>query len=185
MQCHTMSELQTEWKCLSFHAPPALNIFKVLLPKQNVLTSHDRPGFSIMPFKSEESQYNCPIITFSHLVTLTFDLDHQTWPRYGPGRPTCQISCLYVRRFSHESADRRTCTQKHRHTGPILLPRPLTREVINHLLNHQRDAFCDHWMPPSLIISTFQGGWCVTSNGTYGTLGIISYTIFSTTGSTI
>ncbi len=58
---------------------------------------------------------------------LIYDLDHQIWPRYGPSRNTRQISCLYVKRFSRENADRQTDRQ----TALILWPRSLTREVIN------------------------------------------------------
>ncbi len=57
----------------------------------------------------------------SHFLTwwpwpLTYDFDHQTWPRDGPVWPTCQISCPYIKWFSHQSADRWTHTQTHRHT---------------------------------------------------------------------
>ncbi len=58
---------------------------------------------------------------------LTYDLDLSTWPRYEPGWPTCTISAPYVKRFSRESAELQTHT--HTQTGPILLPRRLTREV--------------------------------------------------------
>ncbi len=38
------------------------------------------------------------------------------------------MSCLYVKRFSCESAHRQTHTRTHTQTGPIPYPRPLTRE---------------------------------------------------------
>ena len=63
-------------------------------------------------------------LPFAHLVTLTFDLDLWTWARYGPGRRPRKTSWhikRYIKRFSRESADMQT--------GPILLPRPLMREV--------------------------------------------------------
>ncbi len=58
----------------------------------------------------------------SHFLTswlwpLTYDLADQTWPRYGPGKSPCKISCPYVKRFTCESAhrhtDRRTDTHTH------------------------------------------------------------------------
>ena len=68
---------------------------------QEVLTSHDRPGF----VSCLSNQKKVSRITRSHFLTwwpwpLTYDLDNQTWPRYGAGRPPCQISCLYVQQFS-------------------------------------------------------------------------------------
>ena len=62
------------------------------------------------------NQKNVSIIAWkSHFLTwwpwpLTYELDHRTWPRYGSGRPACQIPCLYAKRFNRESADRRTDT---------------------------------------------------------------------------
>ncbi len=67
-------------------------------------------------------------ITFFNLVTLTFD--NETWPRYCWGTSPNQKSCSYIERFSCESAERQTDTHTHTQTGPILLPRLLTREVI-------------------------------------------------------
>ena len=40
-----------------------------------------------------------------------------------------QKSCPHVKRFSRESAELQTHTHAHTYTGPILLPRPLTRDV--------------------------------------------------------
>ncbi len=69
-------------------------------------------------------------IRFFNLVTLTLDL--RTHPRYYQGKHLHQILGLYVKRFSRESAHRQTHTRTHTHTqtGPILCPRPLTREGI-------------------------------------------------------
>ena len=91
-----------------------MRVWHQVVASQDVLTSHNRQWICIMPLKSEKSQWNCPDITFSHLMTLTYDLDHRTWPRYGPGWPTSKISCPYVKRFSRESADRRTHRQTDR-----------------------------------------------------------------------
>ncbi len=65
------------------------------------------------------TQVKLPEITFFYLVTLTYDLDHRTWPRYYKGASPYQNSCPYVKRFSRESAELQTDT--HTHTGPILL----------------------------------------------------------------
>ncbi len=63
---------------------------------------------------------------------MTYDLDLQTYPRYHQGTRLHQILGPYLKRFSQESADRRTHTQTHRctdtQTGLILYPRPLTPE---------------------------------------------------------
>ncbi len=65
---------------------------------------------------------------------LTYDLGHRTWPRYYPDTPLCQIWCLYVKRFSCERAEWRTHGHTHTQTGPILYPRPLTREGMKIIL---------------------------------------------------
>ena len=55
-------------------------------------------------------------ITFFDLVTLTFDLDHRTWLRYYEGASPYHNSCLYIKRFSRESAELLTDTHTHTHT---------------------------------------------------------------------
>ncbi len=60
---------------------------------------------------------------------LTYDLDLQTHPRYYQGTLLYQILGPYIKRFSQESANRHT--DAHTYTGPILYPRPLTREGTN------------------------------------------------------
>ncbi len=74
------------WKRLSVHAPPASDIFKVLLPKwRHFVMSHEGVtsscGITRCPDITTGNGFvSClldrPNITFSHLVTLTFDL----WP---------------------------------------------------------------------------------------------------------
>ncbi len=68
------------------------------------------------------------------LVTLTYDLEYQTLPRYCPDTPLHQFSCPYVKQFGcesvHRQTDRRTDRQMDRRRGPKTLPRPSTREVI-------------------------------------------------------
>ena len=66
-----------------------------------------------------------------NLVTLTFDLDHQTHLSFYQGQSLYEILCPYVKRFGRESADELTDRRKHKNTGPILLPRPLTREAMS------------------------------------------------------
>ena len=43
---------------------------------------------------------------------LIYDLDLQTCPKYDPGWLTCKMLCPYVKRFSHESAELQTHTQR-------------------------------------------------------------------------
>ena len=45
---------------------------------------------------------------FSDLVTLTYDLDYQTWPRFHQGQPSYQFLGRYAKRFSRESAHKLT-----------------------------------------------------------------------------
>ena len=66
---------------------------------------------------------------------LTYHLDHKTWLRYYKGASPHQNSCPYVERFSGESAELQTDTDTPTHTGRILLPRPLTREVMKQIKN--------------------------------------------------
>ena len=82
------------------------------------------PGTHCTP----NAQVKLPEITFFDLVTLTYDLDHRTHPRYCLGTSLYQILGPWVQQFSRESADR------HTHTDGwdrfyYLLPRLLTREV--------------------------------------------------------
>ncbi len=69
----------------------------------------------------------------SHFLTwwpwpLTYDLDHRTHVRYRQGQSLHQILGPYIKRFRRERAEWQTHTQTDGQTGPILYPRPLTRE---------------------------------------------------------
>ena len=111
-----------KWKRLSVHVPPASGIFKVLLPKwhhfmmsHDGVTSHHRPRFCYHPIQIRR------IARKSHFLTwwtypLTYDLDHRTWPRYGPGWPTRKISFTYIKQFGRENAD----THRHMHNSITL-----------------------------------------------------------------
>ena len=87
----------------------------------DVLTSHHRPGFCITPFKSDKRGKNC----LKNHIFSPGDLD--LWPMTlisnGLGGHPGKNYCPYVQWFNRESMDTQTNTQ-------ILLPRPLTREVI-------------------------------------------------------
>ncbi len=56
---------------------------------------------------------------------MTYGRDHQIWPRYGPGRPTYMSYFLSVR----QTVRLWECWQIDTHTGPILWPQLLKREV--------------------------------------------------------
>ncbi len=89
---------------------------------------------------------------------LTYDLDHQTRLRLYQGQSLYQLYCQYIKRFGCDSANEQTDrkmerqkdTQKHGNTGPILLPRPLTREVIRGF--HQTDMHVNNSKPPLEIV---------------------------------
>ncbi len=89
--------------------------------------------------QSRRRQYNWLKITFFNLLTLTYDVDRRTCLGFYQGQSMYQLWCQYVKRVGRESAnkltDRWRDSQKHGNTGPILLPRPLTREVINRARN--------------------------------------------------
>ena len=95
-----------------------------VVASQDVLTSHDRPWICIMPLKSEKV---CGIARLSHFLTwwpwpLTIELDL--------AMVQLDLHVKFLVRTSNGSVVR-VLTDGHtdRQTGPILLPRPLTREV--------------------------------------------------------
>ena len=53
-------------------------------------------------------------------MTLTYDLDLRTCPRYYQGQSLYQISWPYAKRFSRESANWQTHTHTHTQTAPFL-----------------------------------------------------------------
>ncbi len=86
----------------------------------HVMAWHQTIGHNFVLCHSNQKKVR-KIAQTSHFLTwwpwpLTYDLDHHTWPWYGPGWHTCQISCPCVKRFCLESADRRTHRQTDRHT---------------------------------------------------------------------
>ncbi len=121
--------------------PPTTGIPLSFRPTMTSMTSHDlmtecrqlwctHPGITIHPF--EINQIRKP--WKSHFLTSwpwpsTYDLDHHTWPRFYLGKCVYQFSSPYLKRFSCECAELYTHTHTHTQTWPILLPRPLMREV--------------------------------------------------------
>ncbi len=69
-------------------------------------------------FLSGRSNRKILEITFFDLVTLTFDLDHQTHPRFYQGQSLYQILWPYVNQFSCESAHKLTDTHTN---GSVLI----------------------------------------------------------------
>ncbi len=65
------------------------------------------------------------------LVTLTIDLDLQTWPRYPSTWPTCRNSSPYICPFGHESGNRQTDTHTQTH-----------RRCQNYYTQHVTDVGC-------------------------------------------
>ena len=65
-------------------------------------------------------------------LTLTNDLDIQTWPRYGQDVPSYQKWNFYVNSLKSYGPNRQTDRQTHTHTRHMTktLPLPHTREVI-------------------------------------------------------
>ena len=78
----------------------------------DVVTSRHRPGYfvrlliCIWSFKLEKPKK----ITFltEWPWPLTYDLDHQIWPRFHQGQFLYQVLCPYVKRFGSESAEELT-----------------------------------------------------------------------------
>ncbi len=76
-----------------------------------------------------------PKITFSNLVTLTYDLDHRTHLRYHQGQSLHQILGPYVKRFRRERAEWQTHRQTDRRDRFYTLDRWRGREKHLYLVN--------------------------------------------------
>ena len=114
-----------------------LTLFGVMTSFCDV-TWHHRPGY----FVRSLIRYQVLQIRKTWKITfltkwpwpLTYDLDHRTRSRFHQGQSLYQVSCphangLALRVLTNWQTDRHT--ERYGNMGPILLPRPLTREVIN------------------------------------------------------
>ncbi len=117
------------------HTPPK-ELTDIMTSHCDVMTSrrdttcHDMTWHVMTKWSAQVNRSETPESYFStwRPWPLTYDLDPQTRSRYCQDTPSYQLSRPYVERISRESVNRRTDTQMDRQTGPILYPRPLTRE---------------------------------------------------------
>ncbi len=70
------------------------------------------PGTMII---CQTPKLNCQKSRFFDLVTLTYDLDHRTWPRCHEGSSPYRNLCPYVKRFSQVIAKLQTDTHTQTH----------------------------------------------------------------------
>ena len=69
----------------------------------DIMASHQRSGFCIRSPKLEKPGKSC-----FDLMTLTYDLNHPTWPRFHQGQSLYHVLCPYIKWLGSESANELT-----------------------------------------------------------------------------